>query len=54
MYKKLSISFFVLFTLLVTQLGWAQTLRNDNAKDEAQISDEKVNLQYQTIYFDNK
>ena len=53
MYKKLSISFFVLFTLLVTQLGWAQTLRNDNAKDEAQITNEKVNLQYQTIYFDN-
>ena len=53
MYKKLSVTLFVMLSLLVTQFAWAQTLRDQDSKDVARITDEKVNLPYQTIYFDN-
>lgn len=53
MYKKFSITFFVLLALLVTQFGWAQSLRNDDSKDEAVITKgEKISLPYQTIYLE--
>ncbi|HRN26156.1 MAG TPA: T9SS type A sorting domain-containing protein [Ignavibacteriaceae bacterium] len=53
MYKKFSITFIVLSALLVTQLGWAQFQPNNNTKDEAAIQrGEKINLPYQTVYFE--
>ncbi|MBP9120448.1 MAG: T9SS type A sorting domain-containing protein [Ignavibacterium sp.] len=51
MLKKLSISLFVLLSIVFTQFAWAQSLRN--AKDEATITrGEKISLPYQTIYLE--
>ncbi len=48
MLKKLSVSLFVF--LFAVQFSWAQSLNNNDAKDEATISrGDKVELPYQTI-----
>ncbi len=52
MYKKLSVTFFVMLFLLATQFAWAQSLSNNDSKEEAKMTGEKVELPYQTIYLE--
>jgi hypothetical protein len=53
MLKKLSITFFVILSFVITQFAWAQSLQGDKSKDEAITRGEKVDLPYQTVFNDD-